>query len=265
MYGAILGDLAGSVYEFNQTKEIKNIKINNLIEENSFYSDDSILTIAVLDAILNDKNYEKYLKEYAKKYMDLKPNIKPYFNKMFSPGFTKWVSSNEIGHSIGNGAMMRISPVGYLFNTEEEVIENARLATISSHNTEEAINCATTVALIIYYARLGLTKEEIIKKLNIKLKYEDFESFNVTCYTTIDNCLYALFTTNSLEEAIRTLISYGGDTDTNACIVGSMCEAIYGIDEELIEQINKKIPDDFKKVLRRVYDNKYRTIKKRFN
>lgn len=262
MYGAILGDLAGSIYEFEQTKKIKNININKLIEDNSFYSDDTILTIAILDAILNDKNYEKYLKEYAKKYMDLKPDIEPYFNKMFSPGFSNWVNNNIEGHSIGNGAMMRISPVGYLFDSEKEVIENAKLATIPSHNTEEAIKCATTIALIIYYSRIGLSKEEIMSKLNLKLKYKPFTKFNITCSTTIDNCLYATFTTNSLDEAIKTVISYGGDTDTNACIVGSMCEAMYGIDNELIEKINKKIPTEFKKILRKVYDNRYYNYKK---
>ena len=106
------------------------------------------------------------------------------------------------GNSIGNGAMMRISPIGFMFNTEEEVIENSRLTTIPSHNTEEAINTAKTIALIIYYARIGLSKEEIIDKLNIKLKFEPFKTFNYTCGTTIDNCLYALFTSDSFEESI---------------------------------------------------------------
>ena len=77
MYGAITGDLAGSIYEFNQTKSITNVNVDNIIEENSFYSDDTILTIAITDAILNDKNYEKYLKYYIKKYSSYKPNFEP--------------------------------------------------------------------------------------------------------------------------------------------------------------------------------------------
>ena len=75
MYGAIIGDLAGSIYEFNQTKSITNVNIENIIDENSFYSDDTILTIAIADAILNDKDYEKYLRYYIKKYSSYKPDF----------------------------------------------------------------------------------------------------------------------------------------------------------------------------------------------
>lgn len=151
--------------------------------------------------------------------------------------------------------MMRISPIGFMFNTEEEVIENSRLATIPSHNTEEAINAAKTIALIIYYARKGMSKEEIIKKLNINLKYEPFKTFNYTCGTTIDNCLYALFTSDSFEESINKVLSYGGDTDTNACIVGSMAEAMFGIDKKIIEKAKAKIPEEFIQILDKAYNN----------
>ena len=107
---------------------------------------------------------------------------------MFSPGFTKWAKSNVQGESVGNGAMMRVSPVGYLFNTEEQVIKNAYLATVPSHNSEEAISSATTVALIIFYARNGLNKQEIINKLNLKIVKPNIKQFNYTCSATIDLC-----------------------------------------------------------------------------
>ena len=252
MWGAIIGDLAGSIYE--QEKEVKEIKNQEIIKKDSFFSDDTILTIAILDAIQNDKNYEKYLRIYGNKYLLYKPEVEPYFETIFSPGFSKWVVLEKEGNSIGNGAMMRISPIGFMFNTEEEVIENSRLATIPSHNTEEAINAAKIIALIIYYARRGLSKEEIINKLNIELKYEPFKTFNYTCSTTIDNCLYALFTSNSFEESINKVLSYGGDTDTNACIVGSMAEAMFGIDEEIIEKARTKIPKEFTKILDKAYN-----------
>ena len=141
MYGAIIGDLAGSIYEFKQTKSITNLNIENIIDENSFYSDDTILTIAIADAILNDKNYEKYLRYYIKKYSSYKPDFEPYFKNTFSPSLIRWANGNFEGKSAGNGAMMRISPVGFMFDKESDVIENVRLATIPSHNTEEAINC----------------------------------------------------------------------------------------------------------------------------
>ena len=251
MYGAIYGDLAGSIYEFDQTKEIKSINPKELITEKSFYSDDSILTIAILDAIINDKDYNKYLRKYIQEYKEYKPDFKPYFKTSFSPNLIKWSTSNNEGISHGNGAMMRISPVGYMFDNEKDIIENARLATIPSHNSKEAINCATTVALIIYYLRKGYSKEEVFKKLNISIKYTPFTKFNITCEETIDNCLYVLYNSNSFEDAIRKTLLMGGDTDTNCAIVGSMAEALYGIDKQLIQQINEKIPEKFVKILER--------------
>lgn len=249
MYGAIIGDLAGSIYEYDQTKKIKFIKTNKIIEDNAFYSDDTILTIAILDAILHDRNYDKYLREYIKKYKDYKPNFNPYFKTIFSNSLIKWANEDNIGTSIGNGAMMRISPVGYLFDTEKDVITNSRLATIPSHNSEEAIKCATKIALVIFYLRKGLTIDEIYDKLAIKIKFNPFNKFNVTCEQTIDNCLFTLYNSNNFEDAIRRTIALGGDTDTNACIVGSMAEALYGIDNELIETANSKLPKEFVKIL----------------
>ena len=258
MWGAIIGDLAGSIYEFEQTKSIKGININRneIISENSFFSDDTILTIAIMEAIQTDQDYEKHLRKYGNLYKNYKPNYKPYFNTSFSPGFIKWCNLNEIGTSIGNGAMMRISPIGFLFDNEKDVKENARLATIPSHNSKEAIVYSTLTALIIFYARQGMQKNEILRKLNIQLKYKPFEKFNSTCSQTFDNCIFALFNSNCFEESIQTILSYGGDTDTNACIVGSMAEALYGINPELIKKARKHIPEEFIAILERAYKNK---------
>lgn len=256
MWGAIIGDLAGSIYEYAQIKETKPIyNVDKIICDNSFYSDDSILTVAIMDAILNgNKNYADYLKSYGLEYLSYKPDFSPYFAYPFSLGFVKWLKGNYVGNSTGNGAMMRVSSVGYLFDNEVEVKVNAGLATIPSHNSKEAVECATMVAMIIYLARKGYSKEDIIDKLNINLCYSPFTSFNSTCYATMPNCLYALFTSNSFEESILRVLSYGGDTDTNACIVGSMAEALYGIDEDLIRISKAKIPDKFVKKLELGYD-----------
>lgn len=253
MWGAIIGDIAGSIYEFDQFKKVSKLSLDSINFKDGFFSDDTILTIAILEAILDNQNYEYYLKKYALKYQNYLPNFKPYFKTCFSPNFTKWVFSDKQGVSSGNGAMMRISSVGYLFNNEEDIKNNVRLATIFSHNSQEAINCATTIALIIYFARAGFNKEEIINKLNLKFQYQDFSKFNYTCNATIQNTLYALFTSNSYEEAILKVISYGGDTDTNACIVGSMAEALYGLDENLIYQAKAKIPQEFNDILEEGY------------
>lgn len=253
MWGAIIGDIAGSIYEYKQTKGINKVSCDEIITDKGFFSDDTILTVAVADAIKNDKDYEKYLKLYSEKFKDYKPEIEPYFKTSFSPGFMKWVKGETEGTSAGNGAMMRISPVGYMFNSEKEVIENAELVTKTSHNSIDAIESSKIIALIIYYAKNNWPKEEIIKKLNIELKYKPFERFNLTCKETIDNCLYAVFTSKSFEESIKKVISYGGDTDTNACIVGAMAEALYGIDKSLVEKAKSKIPNEFTKVIEQEY------------
>lgn len=259
MWGSIIGDIAGSIYEYGQVKKVMSVSVKDIIPVNGFYSDDTILTIAVVDAILNNGSYEDYLKKYAREYSLYVPNHKPYFKSIFSPGFTKWVNSEGFGFSTGNGAMMRIAGVGYLFDTEADVIKNARLATIPSHNTIEAIECATLVSLVIYYARTGLNKEDIIKKLGLIYSYVPFKKFNMTCYETIGNCLYALFSSLSFEEAIRKVISYGGDSDTNACIVGAMAEALYGVDDSLINKAREFVPIEFSNKL----DKAYSLIKKK--
>ena len=253
MLGAIYGDKAGSIYEFDQIKEIKSINPKKLIVNNSFYSDDTIETIAIIDAIINRKDYGETLKKYILEYENYKPNFLPYFKTSFSPNTIKWAKGIGRNDSLGNGAMMIISPVGFLFNNEEDVIENAKLATIPSHNSCEAIKCATIIALMIFYFKNGLTKQEVYNKLNLPINYEPFIKFNMTCTETIGNCLYAIYNSNSFENAIRNVLLMGGDTDTNACIVGSIAEALYKMNAEQQQLAIKDIPDNFVKVIKKVY------------
>lgn len=253
MWGSIIGDLAGSIYEYSQIKEVTPIVVDELIKEESFYSDDTILTIAVLDAILNDRDYNKYLREYGKRSISYRPDVTPYFKTSFSPGFIKWLTSDEVGCSMGNGAMMRIAPVGFMFDDLEIVREESEKATSPSHNNSESIKCAQVVASIIYLARNGYSKNEIIDLLDLNISFKTFAKFNYTCSDTIGNCLYAVFSTNSFESALREVISYGGDTDTNACIVGGMAEAFYGVDQSLVDMAKEKIPKEFVKVLEKAY------------
>ena len=253
MWGSIIGDLAGSIYEYSQIKEVTPIVVDELIKDESFYSDDTILTIAVLDAILNDRDYNKYLREYGKRFISYRPDVTPYFKTSFSPGFIKWLKSDEGGCSMGNGAMMRIAPVGFMFDDLETVKEESVKATSPSHNNSESIKCAQVVASIIYLARNGYSKNEIIDLLDLNISFKPFAKFNYTCSDTIGNCLYAVFSTNSFESALREVISYGGDTDTNACIVGGMAEAFYGVDQSLIDMAKEKIPKKFVKVLEKAY------------
>lgn len=249
MYGAIIGDLAGSIYEYDQIRQIKPIVINEIIEDNAFFSDDTILTIAVLDAINNNGDYNDYLRKYINLFSSYRPNFTPYFRSSFSPGTIKWANKDEIGFSKGNGAMMRISPVGYMFNSEEDVINNAISATVCSHNSDEAIDAAVKVALTIFYLRHGISRREVFDNLEICLRFSPFNKFNTTCMETIDNCFYVLDKSSDFEESIRKIILLGGDTDTNACIVGSMAEAAFGINDNLIECAKEKIPEEFQKIL----------------
>lgn len=253
MWGSIIGDLAGSVYEFSQIKEVTPVVVDDLIRDDAFYSDDTILMVAIIDAILNDRDYNKYLREYGLEFIDYKPDVSPYFITSFSPGFIKWLKGNEEGLSMGNGAMMRIAPVGFMFDDLETVKEESEKVTSPSHNTSESIKCSQTVASIIYLARNGYSKEEIIDLLDLNISFKPFTKFNYTCGDTIGNCLYAVFTTDSFESALREVISYGGDTDTNACIVGGMAEAFYGVDQSLIDMAKEKIPKKFVKVLEKAY------------
>lgn len=268
MYGAIIGDIAGSIYEYdefnnaekgtiNLEKRLEILSKKDLIEENCFYSDDTILTIAILDSILNGFSYSDKLKEYGLKYGTEKLNKPNYFEYMFSSTFTQWCKSEKEGNSIGNGCMMRIAPIGFLFNSLEEVEENSELATIPSHNSEKAIRASKIVSSVIYLARTGSSKTEIIRFLkdryNINLEYnlkelQNTYLFDATC-NVLEICLYILFISNDYESAIRNAISIGGDTDTIACIVGGMAEALYGVPQYLIEMAKTKLPNEFSKLL----------------
>ena len=159
MWGSIIGDLAGSIYEYSQIKEVSPIVVDELIKEESFYSDDTILTVAVLDAILNDQDYCKYLKEYGKRFISYRPDVTPYFKTSFSPGFIKWLKSDEVGCSMGNGAMMRIAPVGFMFDDLEKV--SAMLFYTGNINKRWGVFGLATTPLI----NLGIKKwNEIAKK-----------------------------------------------------------------------------------------------------
>lgn len=272
MLGAIIGDLAGSIYEYSEFKDSLNKTINlkrrleilhkkELIDDDSFYSDDTILTIAILDAIINNKPYGDKLKEYGLKYKDAIPQNIDYFEYMFSPGFIKWCESNTEGNSIGNGAAMRISAVGYLFNDEETILKEVESATIPSHNSEDAITTASAVAISIYLARKGLSREEIKKIIADKFKYKldyDLDELRKTyifdgTYKVVPLCIYIVLSSNSFEESLRRAISIGGDTDTIACITGSISEAIFGIPDKYVNKAYEKLPEEFVKLLKLGY------------
>ena len=257
MLGAIIGDLAGSVYEYDEFKSGKKnldrrldvLSKDNLIEKDSFYSDDTILTIAVLDAILNGKDYEGYLKKYGLKYYKNEPDtMANHFKYMFSPDFIKWCKGESEGNSMGNGALMRVSPVGYLFNDLETINMETEKATIPSHDSALAIVSAEALNNLIYLGRKGYKKDVVkVKFYPISLSLDKIRltnKFDGSCLV-FDKCLAAFFESNSFEDAVRKAVSLGGDTDTIGAITGSIAEAYYGVPDDLKEQALAKLPDDF--------------------
>ncbi|MFA5602454.1 MAG: ADP-ribosylglycohydrolase family protein [Bacilli bacterium] len=273
MYGAILGDIIGSAYEYEEfnSKKIdleKRFKILNkdtpLFLNNSRITDDSILTIAIADAIFSKVSYEEKLREHGLKYLKKENNDPNFFDKPFSPGFIKWLKKEKEANSTGNGAAMRVSSVGFLFNSEEEVLREARLATIPSHNTEEAIRGARAVALSIYLARNGFSKKKIKEYIENNFKYnldlsldilQRTNTFKMNCDTTVPQAVFLFLISNNFEDAIRKAVSIGGDTDTIACITGSIAEAYYGIDNDLKNKIFDYIDKNQSNIIKK-YDKR---------
>lgn len=275
MYGAVIGDLAGSIYEYpeflNSRKKIINKEIRRqaltkslLIEDNAFFSDDTILTIAILDSILNKgkKSYSQSLKEYGVNYRDFKPKFTPYFTKIFSPGFVNWLDGKTEGNSIGNGCAMRVSPVGFMFNNLGRVLDEARESCCPTHLSVDGIYGAKAVAESIFLYRKGMSSEDsykmICKKYNYPFEYNlkelrESHMFSSKCATTVPICLYIAAHSDSFEEAIRNTFSIGGDTDTNCCIVGGLAEAKFGVPEYLVSQAKTFLPQEFIDILEKGY------------
>lgn len=236
-YGAIIGDVVGSIYEF----ENKRSKDFPIITDRNFCTDDSILTIAV-HRILESKDYSKenvvkILKDWSRANLDGGYGFR-YFN---------WITSenNEPYNSMGNGAAMRVSPVGWFANSEEEVKYLSRVVTEVTHNHEEGLLGAEVTAMCVYYARIGKTKEFIkdyvSKYYDIDFDYETLKKtyhFNELCRTTVPQAIYCFLISKNFEDCLRTTVSIGGDTDTLCAISGAIAEAYYKeIDEELLEKV----------------------------
>jgi ADP-ribosylglycohydrolase len=225
MLGAIAGDVIGSVYErFN-------IKSTNfpLFRPESRFTDDTVLTVAIADSILTGESYSQKLKEYYRYY----PRAGYGFH------FAQWASSDktEPYNSWGNGSAMRVSPVGFAFNTLDEVLDEAARTAEVTHNHPEGIKGAQAVASAIYMARSGSSKHDITQFLQDRFGYDlsesidsirEYYSFDVSCQGSVPQAIIAFLESNDYEDAVRKAVSIGGDSDTIACIAGGIAEAFYG-------------------------------------
>lgn len=282
MLGAIIGDVAGSDLEVKEIKNLKNgrlssyedrMKIMNsnipLFNENCETTDDSCLTVAIADAIMNNIPYEESLKEYG--IREVNYGLDKYGRNRFGQGFTNWLNGDSKNNSYGNGCAMRIGPVGYLFDSIEEVKEQSKLATITSHNHPESIKCAEAVAVSIYLLRHGLSKEYVKNYVRVNYFDLDFDledlrhnyTFKVRAVDSVPQALFCFFESTDFEDAIRISLSIGGDTDTIACITGSLAEAHYGVPENLKEQVKPYLKDYMIPVIEQFYKGEKKKIKRK--
>ena len=272
MLGAIIGDIAGSKYEFNNTFDYD----FEMFGGGCDFTDDTICTVAVADAILNGRSYQESLLDWCRRY--------PSPKGAYGGRFAGWIHSLDPQpyNSFGNGSAMRVSPVAWLFDDLSQVLEEAEKTALPTHNHPEGIKGAKAVAHAIWYFRKSKFSEESkdseneetkgLKNENAKASkdenetiqgfmsiarsyYEDFDTrdypkgkFDETCMDAVPLSFYLLSQASSFEDAIRLAISHGGDSDTIGAIVGSIAEARFGIPQEMKEKALSYLPDDMKDI-----------------
>lgn len=252
MIGLIAGDIMGSVFESIQVKR-KDLRI---IEQSSRFTDDTVLALAVADAIMSKRPYEEVILEYAAKYPDAG----------YGAGFYRWLHSIERKpyNSYGNGSAMRVGPVGLLFSSVDMVLTEARKSAEITHNHPRGIAGAQATALAVHLAYIGKSKEEIRDIVQKKFSYnlsrtleeirKDY-SFQMSCDNTVPEALIAFIESESVEDSIRNAISLGGDSDTLAAIAGAIAEAHFKhVSSETIALVIKKLDLPLLEKLIAVYD-----------
>ena len=225
MFGAIVGDVAGSHYEHFPTKSLD----IDFFREHSCVTDDSVLTIAVADWTLNGGTLYDYFHDYVARYPDAG----------YGGTFINWARCYEtkLYNSWGNGSAMRVFPTAYYTNTLESVLELAEQSAAVTHNHPDGIAGAQATAGCVFLARTGHSKQEIGKfvtsnfNYDLSLKLDEIRhsySFDVSCAGSVPESIIAFMESDSFESAIRLAISLGGDSDTMACFAGAIAEPFYG-------------------------------------
>ena len=233
MFGAIIGDIIGSKFEFFNYRA----KDFDLFDEDRMFTDDSVMTIAICKAIMECNG--DYTKLSQKTIDNMQYFGKAYPHAGYGGMFRGWIQEEnpQPYNSFGNGSAMRVSAVAYEAETIEDVKKLSKIVTEVTHNHPEGIKGAEATAVAIFFARIGMPKDEIksyIEKNYYKLDFtidEIRESyrFNETCQETVPQALECFFESTDFEDAIRIAISLGGDSDTIGAIVGGVAEAYYGV------------------------------------
>ncbi len=259
MYGAILGDIIGSPYEFDRGNKTKDFPLFSGYSE---FTDDTVMTIAVAEAFLDMQFAEDddvtrdrlvhYMQEWGRQYPHAGYGVR----------FNRWLRecSPKPYNSWGNGSAMRVSSVGWLFGDLEMTRAMARLSAAVTHNHPEGIKGAEVTAAAIFLARTGSTKAEIKAYIEENFRYDLSRTCDEirpgyhhveSCQETVPEAITAFLEGESFEDVIRTAVSLGGDCDTLTCIAGSMAEAFYGVPEELKAECRKRLPENLLEVLQR--------------
>lgn len=260
MIGAIIGDIIGSRFEFNNKPIPKNF---NLFDKKCSFTDDTILNIATADAILNNKSFKDSYYNWGNKY----PNCS------YGNSFYNWLESDNPKpyNSFGNGSAMRVISIGWLYDDLQTVLDKAEESAKCTHNHIEGVKGACAVAMCTYLARYKVSKK-IIKELietyfeydlNITLNDLPKNYFSEICQDTVPYSIICFLDSDSYEETIKNTILLNGDTDTMACISGGIAEAYYGLPKDYIKSFKKYIEKhkDMVNVIKQFTNRKNRIIK----
>ena len=286
MLGAIIGDIVGSIYEVEEIERrmkheeidvLKRRKVLNkrtqLFRPECTYTDDTVLTCAIADAILNEAyftdEFEEYLRSYGNKELEL--GLDKFGRSRFSPGFTNWLLGKNFVNSCGNGCAMRISSIPMFYDNINKITAISNNATYTTHCHNESIEAVNAVCLAIFYAKQGKSKEYIKQQIENKTSYKlDFNlsklqetyEFSSKAKDTVPQAIFCFLKSRNFEDAIRKAISIGGDSDTIASITGAIAENYYGIPLELKNQALKYLPDETTELLVEFYSTLYKKEEK---
>lgn len=248
MLGAIIGDIVGSRFEFNNAKTTR----FDLFAKECSFTDDTICTVAVADAILNGHTYQDSLRTWCRRF--------PHPMGCYGASFARWLASDnpQPYYSFGNGAAMRVSPVGWLVDALEVECEAAKSAEIT-HNHPEGIKGAQVIALCILMLRDGFPKEQVsyfVENEYGKIPaYRPFSNpFDESCMNAVPVSVSCLLASTDYEDAIRKAVLVGGDSDTIGAITGSMAEAHYGIPAAMRDAGLAYLPVEMKNIVDQFYD-----------
>lgn len=255
MYGAILGDIIGSPYEFDMGDKTKDFP---LFSEKSCFTDDTVMTIAVAEAFMGAPDDEDAIRRRLIQSMQKWGHRYP--GAGYGGRFSGWLNSKDPQpyNSWGNGSAMRVAPVAWLYNDLDTVRRMAGISADVTHNHPEGIKGAEATASAIFLARTGSTKAEIKAYIETEFHYDLSRTCDEirpaychveSCQETVPEAITAFLEGDCFEDVIRTAVSLGGDCDTLTCIAASIAEGFYGVPEELKQECADRLDESLKTIL----------------